>query len=602
MDAFDSFVADEILEKYKEACKLSEEESKNDPEADPYKSKYKAREIWQELKLSIDKHRNDNPDDERWGLLLAGLDLKLGVNFTETEELSTGEELLNKCADQLYPSRLDKRSCTTLLNTLNNLGILWTSRRRPEVALDRLLKADKLYKDFKHEVGGAPFMMNEIFSPPKQEYEDETLIQKRKDAFEDAYTHTLYYLAQVYGKLDENKKSAEYCHVTLCRQLDSMKYDPLDWALNAATLSQYYITDENFNMARHCLASATQIINETDVNGPSLPQDTDPESQAAIDAREKIPRAKTDISRCWIKYGLALLETSRDKLMESVERDDDEDEGSAKNNTEAEEDSDSDSEKKSQLYFNLEVTSQEEKITDKNLLVFDEARQVFLSVQKWVNEAKEFYMLDGHCSDHVELIQDHSKAFKFLSFFEVDFERQCKMHKRRIDMLEALLQQLNPQFYLLICRQLMYEIAETYSSMLDLKLSIVEERSVTPTPHAVRKINLLAEQSIKKYQEYLNSLKNAQKEMPEKFCDDDERPALVAFFCTGRLHSKFIEVDIRKRLHDLKNSLDCYNFLVTYCRKNPSSREKVKAEVDICEEMVLLMPAKMDKIRAEAEL
>lgn len=60
--------------------------------------------------------------------------------------------------------------------------------------------------------------------------------------FEMAYTHTLYYLAQVYKNLDEYEKAARYCHITLQRQLQFDQFVPLEWAINAATLSQYYIT------------------------------------------------------------------------------------------------------------------------------------------------------------------------------------------------------------------------------------------------------------------------------------------------------------------------------------------------------------------------
>ena len=37
------------------------------------------------------------------------------------------------------------------------------------------------------------------------------------------------------------------------------------------------------------------------------------------------------------------------------------------------------------------------------------------------------------------------------------------MHKRRIDLLEAVVKQLNPQYFLLVCRQLNFELAEIYS-------------------------------------------------------------------------------------------------------------------------------------------
>lgn len=60
--------------------------------------------------------------------------------------------------------------------------------------------------------------------------------------FEMAYTHTLYYLAQVYKNLEQFERAGKYCHSTLQRQLELNQFVPLEWAINAATLSQYYIT------------------------------------------------------------------------------------------------------------------------------------------------------------------------------------------------------------------------------------------------------------------------------------------------------------------------------------------------------------------------
>lgn len=41
-------------------------------------------------------------------------------------------------------------------------------------------------------------------------------------------------------------------------------------------------------------------------------------------------------------------------------------------------------------------------------------------------------------TDHVEILQDHSALFRILAFFEEDLDARCKMHKRRIDMLEPI--------------------------------------------------------------------------------------------------------------------------------------------------------------------
>ena len=398
----------------------------------------------------------------------------------------------------------------------------------------------------------------------------------------------MYYLAQVYGKLGDKEKSGEYCHTTLQRQLDYMTYKPVEWALNAATLSQFYIGEENFSMARHCLAAASVIIKEA---GNPKPLSSEDEQSGEETDNERLLRAVVDVKRCWSKYGLALMECSRDRLMRAVEYD----------NPEVLPPPEDEQETKSKFYFNLELTSSEEQITDKWIKVYDEARLVFLSVVKWLDAAKGYYVINEHCTDYVEIVQDNSKAYKFLAFFDLDFERQCKMHKRRVDMLETVWKELNPQHYMLVCRQLIYEIAETLSIMLDLKLALLEEGSNQPNPHAVRKINQLTAQSIQRYQDYLKTLQTSDGKLPEKFSSDDERPALVAHFCVGRLHSKFLLTDVSERLANLKKSLDFYQYIVDYCERNPEAKERVKNERDVCAEMVTLLPAKMDRIRAQAE-
>lgn len=71
-------------------------------------------------------------------------------------------------------------------------------------------------------------------------------------------------------------------------------------------------------------------------------------------------------------------------------------------------------------------------------------------VKDLILEARKFYTFDGWCTDYVELTQDYSKLFKMLSLFEFEPEKRSKMHKRRVDMLEELSKELNPQFYLLV--------------------------------------------------------------------------------------------------------------------------------------------------------
>ncbi|ESO90154.1 hypothetical protein LOTGIDRAFT_123781 [Lottia gigantea] len=576
---------------------LNDEDSKNDPDDDPYKSKYAARELYQIVKNKVENLRINDCEDElavKIRKLSTAISLKLAINYEETEELSTSEELLNKCLEDVEKYKM-QHDCVNLYQAvLNQLAILWSHRRSSEKALKYLELAETIFKTFKQEEGDSPMMCSEWLETI--EYDEEKLLRERAANFENTYTLTLYYCAQVFTQLDEKSKAARYCHVTLQRQLNSMKYDPIDWALNAATLSQYYIT-ENIVLARHCLAAASYVFSEAH-NDSDIGNDKD-----LYDQR------KADITRCWIKYGLQILDASKDYLTEELadldvcseapeskifSRAKEEDDSNDPNSSD---DYDIQNISQKHLRFDLELTVHEEKITDKPVLVFDDARKVFLQIQEWIQSAKEYYTMNGHCSDYIQLVQDHSSAFKHLAFFELDMDRQCKMHKKRIDMLLEIANVINPQHYLLAKRQLIFEVAETYSSMADLKLAKLESEPRSRTPHAVNKINQLATHGIEQFQAYLDSLKDPKTGFPSKLSENDVRPALVAKFCMGRLYSKLIFPGVEEKLSNFLKSLEHYKFVVDYCKQHPEDQDKVTHEYDICVEMVELLPLKMERIR-----
>ncbi|ELU13558.1 hypothetical protein CAPTEDRAFT_229238 [Capitella teleta] len=588
----------ENISKFEEADRLFDIESKTDPENEPYKSKYAAREIWHGLRRQIDEilergetdpSAPDGPPDLE--VLRGVLDVKLAGNYADTEELATGEEILNKCIGRLEKWKLHPMICSIVQRAYNELGILWTGRRQPDKAKDFLLQAKQIYWEYKKEVDCSPHSFKELTEILNNEQSEDERVQKRLAEFENAYTHTLYFLAQVYVQLGEADTGAFYCHETLRRQLDSMKYDPFDWAMNAATLSQYFMTNEDFVLARHCLTSAECILKEYGEKPENLqvaPLST--ESNDELVDREKLPKAWADLYRCYVKYSLALMDYSRNRLYQEME--------SPNENSASKEEED---EQKRKSFFNLELTVYEEKITDQHLLVFADARKVFLIAQQWINSAEQFYTLDGHCTDHVELVQDHSKLYKLLAFFELNFGRQSKMQKRRVDMLKKILDEISPQFYMMIYRQVQFELAETYSEMLNNKMAIQEASNEPPTPQAIKKINALCQQSIDQFQAYLKSLDDQKtKAPPPKYAEEDERPVLIAHFCLGRLHSKFRVFDAKSKLQTLAKSLAEFSLICDYCERNPSATEKVKAEIELCKEMVTLLPAQMDKIRAHS--
>ncbi|XP_070544947.1 KIF-binding protein-like [Ptychodera flava] len=613
----------EIFTKYEKARKLSEEDSKADPETEPYKSKYEAREILVELKTMIQALLNENEHNEDVQYQLNALECLLASNYIETDETSSGEEHLNKCLSALQSEKLNQKCVSIVLSTLNQYGILWCARSDFDKALHYLQESESLYAQYLHEVGKAPYSIHELFRS-----EDDRLSEHDRQAkFEQIHTLTLYFLAQVHGKLDHKDKSAMYCHTTLQRQLETNQYDPVDWATNCATLSQYYLTNDNYNQARHCLASASKVFEEA--YEKYIEEGTSRESEdTGVD--DPLPLRKADIARCWTKYCIALLTLSKDTLLRQYQMDEDtegqdqegeQSEGDAqgacgetqKNSESLEENSEENGEEKEtdtnesknggdklELRFeSLELTAYENQVTDKLVKTYEMARDVFRNGQKWILESKEHYVLDGFVSDNISIIQDYSILFKLLAFFERDLERRCKMHKRRIDMLQKILTDLNQQHFLMYCRQLQFEMADIYSEMVDLKISITE-REDRVTPYAISKINTLIGQSLKMLQMFVDTLRSPDGKMPEKIEEDMLRPTLIANFCMGRLYSKYIEPDVNKKVDYILKSTDKYHFVVDYCDRYPETINIIKAEHELCREMVTLLPVKLQQLRPSA--
>lgn len=115
-------------------------------------------------------------------------------------------------------------------------------------------------------------------------------------------------------------------------------------------------------------------------------------------------------------------------------------------------------------------------ITSNLTLDYEQARGVFLKAQQILNETKEYFKLDGYVTDHCEVVRDLSDLYAALIFFDADLSRKCKLHKRRLDLLEPVCEQINEQYYLTLKRQLLFDCGSILSEMIDLKIDIFKVR------------------------------------------------------------------------------------------------------------------------------
>lgn len=374
--------------------------------------------------------------------------------------------------------------------------------------------------------------------------------------------------------------------MTLKRQLEYNDYEIIDWALNAATLSQYYFVRNALKQSRHLLAASSYMLDkyEQELCASDISEETKRQKLDVLNHRA------ADVARCWAKYGIYILSTSKDRLMEES----DEALGMA-SLTIANEFED---------FKTLSLSLYENQVIDEFVLTYEDAKLVFINAQSWLTKAKEYYTAESEASEYAKIVQDHASLYKYLAFFDEDDANQCKFHKKRADMLDELAALLNPTYYMSICREIWYELGLTYSTMLDIKLTALEKLQINerPTPHALNKINKLCDRSIKSFQQFLDSYKADEgQEMVKNLSTDEIHPILFAYFHIGRLYYKIITPDKLMQLMNIRNSEKYYKMLIKGCEDFPEAGELLKAEMGVCKEMVGLLPLKMQKILAEIQ-
>lgn len=302
-------IINDFKENYCKVRKLLDEDNKNDPESVPYLSMYMAKEILSNMRVSLENIMESGANIERDKLdaMLGAILLNIGIIDMETEELTASEKIFTEAQEILTPHSTKPEVIITLIKVHNNLGILWSNRSELEKAKTFLLKAKELYESFKCTMQ-MPVPIENLITNPEGDVGDFMLMEK-------AYTLSLYYLAQVFGSLNENLKSAIYCHVTLRRQLQYSDYEPIDWALNSATLSQVFAEGKGFMQSRHHLAAASTIL---DMYEEKLQEEN--EDEAHLARMETFRHRSADVARCWAKYCMHLLVFSKQRLMSDDEQ------------------------------------------------------------------------------------------------------------------------------------------------------------------------------------------------------------------------------------------------------------------------------------------
>ncbi|GBG60868.1 hypothetical protein CBR_g15989 [Chara braunii] len=484
---------------------------------------------------------------------------------------------------------------------------------------------------------------------PRQGVADQTVKAGKQlsQRMEILYTLTAFYLAQVYERLNETRKSAAYCMTTLNRQLEyGDTFECLEWVRNCTQLAEFYTQEGELSNALYCLSAAQAVLAknsgefsksgfsavDAEANimlsrgrvhmrclGMSRDRAVDREGEeeaqdAGVDESEKRDQegeeaaqdAGADESEKRRISGAGSVPNGSGcgragdvcvVQQEKPEERKEEEEGAVRTESharqkvgEAEEDGNQRSCAAVTPNFrklNLPVPSPEDEFGSKDGLVVDYQGAVrqFNEGMKYFKRALERYVLDGFVTDHFFILMDISTIHKYLAYFEKNVKRCSQIHKRRATRLEVLAEQLNPDAYPLIWKQLNTELGAIYREVAE-RLSEVDASAA--------KVAAAALQSVTFY-ERVFSVSDV-----GKIQEDHHRNLTIAFSLARmyqKLHgcskeeavSSLLQRDGGDSLAYLKKSLDMYNFVVEYGSKHYV--QGMQEHIALCKEMAELLPA-----------
>lgn len=250
------------------------------------------------------------------------------------------------------------------------------------------------------------------------------------------------------------------------------------------------------------------------------------------------------------------------------------------------------------VFKDLALSVYEDRISCDYCLVFDDAKQVFHFVLKWLETAKEYYKPETNATDYSKVIRQYAELYENIVFFEADPINQAKMQKRRAKYYEELIELLNPKHYLSIYRECTYGAGLAYSAIFDIKVDLLSDAKTPPDPRELYRFENIRQSGIKHFRAFIDSFPSNETDgqgVKDDLNDDisELRTKYFVYFYLGRLYYKTFNPDLKMQCENLTKSLQYYQLFIDECSQNEKVADTMKAEIGVCKEMVNLLPLKI---------
>ena len=507
----------------------------------------------------------------------------LGAFNASNEDPSVCEEPFTKSIKYFnsLPTKVKMKFVNYYQEIFNNLGIIYYNRGEIKKGLEHFAKAEQIYNTFFLNLtkdNDNKFIFSNDLSAFLNNICDENSInmlynfetadfEKNKKIFEHNYTLTIFYFAQAFTKLNFRKKAIHFCSVTLKRQIENNEYDLKDAVNNCINLSDFYLETQNFAQTEYILKCALSLI----------PQD--------LTQKKKL--------RASVQAQLGKYYLERLKLALLLVR---------KNTSIANEKNLDELVNKKQFLINNLTNIEFPKIKDIQNL--EDAKSIFRKGNTQLKRALQVFVMDGYVTDHIKITQTISQLYKYLILFESDNSRIYSMEDRRINLLEPMVKAINHKVYVIQWQEISLELAEIFCELFESNYEIFRKYPKKIEQKKIEEINEFAKKSLFYYEDIIGYIENEYgKETEKKF--EDFITIITIKSNIARLYSKIIFIsDIKKRVESLKKSLDIYKQVYELLKgaKNIfGDKEELAENLNMCEEMIGMLPIKIDKINRGEE-
>lgn len=358
-----------------------------------------------------------------------------------------------------------RKAILTAMKVHNCLGRIYVDLKNPKRSLLFYEKAFLLYWTYtnKKDSYPAPIDILYVFGVVTKEFQSGYSLDRQ-------YMLTLSNLIQLHAHTDEQLYqpiTIIYEHMLLQKQvrLIPLTIGRVEWALKAATISKYLSTHNRFTEARNHLGIAFYMLNKFYRNEYGKIDGTNfPEMKTSL--YDQYKSAVTYINIYAAQYGIALLRSSKDRLMQ-FEKEDKQRETKSEFLTTFEQ------KLPDFLVFTSTNNIEEEFntwITDKYLVNCNDAKAVFLNVLRCLNEVWTYNIITVYPEIQIDILLKMSQACRYLACYERNVNRQVILHSWRLDILRNATKLLDKDSKKHGEKVILLELAVTHVTVMDIYL------------------------------------------------------------------------------------------------------------------------------------